>query len=370
MRTTIWAKCLLALVGVQMAVPAFAGQALSIPEGPKRTRDGVPLPAAERFALRCRHHAPDRDTPHQGTLLWGTKQQWDGARLEAKEQSVLVSVDLDHMVQGPPGIRSLQLEGGRLVATANAGGEVIGTVLQGTASDGEPVEVAICGAAPSPQDPEMVWYDIEAWNPLSQRWENPCVATGRVPQPRALPVGGFWDASGAHQDVSGKFTFACANGAIAKCAAWGYQPWASRDGHALADLHQACTRMARADYCGNGRTHTTENTVIDVYDALGILSRATERTALWDPARASFEATWAPDGATCLGHTRHGQALETILQECPGRFQIGKEVDLGEGDRCTVARPDVSARAALLRNRSYGGQTEAVAHAVTQAAGK
>lgn len=370
MRKSVLKKCLLAWVCAQVAAPAFAGgPALPKSDRPRRGGEVAPLAAAERYALRCRLRAPTRDMPHQGTLLWGTKQGWEGFRLAADEQSVLVSVDLDHLLQGATGVRSLQLAGGHLVAPGNAAG-VIGTVLQGAASNGEPVEVALCGAEPSPRDPEMVWYDIEAWNPVSQEWGNPCVATGRVPKPRALAVSGLWDASGAHRDVPGKITLACESGAIAKCAGWGYQPWASRDGRSLADLHQACTRMARADYCGNGRSHTKEDTVVDVYDALGILSRTTERAALWDPARASFEATWAPDGAACLARTRHGQALETIFQECPGRFQTGEAVDLGEGDRCTVTRPDVNARATLLRNRSYGGQAEAVVHAVAQVAGK
>jgi hypothetical protein len=167
-------------------------------------------------------------------------------------------------------------------------------------------------------------------------------------------VSGTWDASGAHHDAPGKLTFACENGAITKCALWGYKPWASRDGQSLADLHQACTRMARADYCGNGRSHTHENTAIDMYDRLGLIARTTESSAGWDLSRASFEAAWAPDGATCLARTRDNRALDTILQECPNRFRKATAVDLGDGDRCAVQRTDVKPGSALLRNHSYG----------------
>jgi hypothetical protein len=90
-----------------------------------------------------------------------------------------------------------------------------------------------------------------------------------------------------------------------------------------------------------------------MYDSLGVQTRTMEPTANWDPARGSFEAAWAPDGATCLAHTRDGRAMETILQECPGRFQAGA-ADLGQGDRCAVQRPGVSAASVMLRNRSYG----------------
>ncbi|WP_395813907.1 ADYC domain-containing protein [Archangium minus] len=182
---------------------------------------------------------------------------------------MLVSADLAPLKQADAQVKALTLEGGLLVAAGKGG--VVGTVLQGTASDGQPVEVAICGAEPSAEDPRMVWYRIEAWNAVAQEWENPCVALANVPDPRALAVRGTWNANGAHQKAPGKLTFACENGAISKCIQWGYKPWASRDGQSMADLHQACTRMARADYCGDGRSHTHENTAIDMYDRLGVI---------------------------------------------------------------------------------------------------
>jgi hypothetical protein len=312
----------------------------------------------ERYAKRCQAQAPHRTTKPQGTMLWGTRRDWDTEKKVADENSsVLVSVDLESLRQADARVKALKLEDGHLVATPTeglpAGGGVVGTVLQGTASNGKPVEVAICGAEPSPEDPSMVWYRIEAWNAVAQEWENPCVALGRVTDPRALAVNGVWDASGAREDVPGKLTFACENGAITKCIRWGYKPWASRDGQSLADLHQACTRMARADYCGNGRSHTHEETPIDMYDRLGLLTRTTESSADWDTSRASFEAAWSPDGATCVARTRDGRALATLLQECPSRFRTGATLDLGEGDRCTAQRVDASPGAALLRNQSY-----------------
>lgn len=356
-------KKLLACMGLLMVVPAFAaGTGASKAMGPKRESKDAPLPAAERYARRCQHRAPSRDHNTQGTLLWGTKLGW-GDRQVDDRSSVLTAADLGSLPRAPEGVKALKLEGGHLAAAPDATAQkgaptpaknLIGIVLQGTASDGQPAEVAVCGAEPSPEDPGMVWYRIEVWNLVTQDWENPCVATGQVPNPRALAVGGVWDTSGAHHDVAGKLTFACENGVISKCARWGYKPWASRDGQPLAELHQACTRMARADYCGDGRSHTRENTMIEYYDSLGVASRTTEVSAAWDPARGSFEAAWAPDGASCLGrYTRDGKPVSTILEECPGRFRMGA-VDLGQSDLCAAQRPDVTPGAALLRNRSYG----------------
>jgi hypothetical protein len=368
---TLFKKSLFAAMCLQLSLPVYAGAPpASKPEGSKPASAVAPLSDAERYARRCQAQSAQRYFKPQGTMLWGTRRSWDTEKGAEERSSVLVSAELTSLRQAKEGVKALRTEEGHLVAVPAspqamdpAALGVVGTVLQGTASDGKPVEVAICGAEPSPEDPDMVWYRIEAWNAVAQEWENPCVALDTVPDPRALAVRGAWDASGGRQDLPGKVTFACENGAISKCARWGYKPWETRDGHSLADLHQACTRMARADYCGNGRSHTHQDTIIDMYDQLGVLSRTTEASEGWDPARASFEAAWGPDGATCLSRTRDGRALETILQECPNRFSTGAVVELGEGDRCTAQRPGMSPKTALLRNQSYGTRPAAAAPA-------
>ncbi|HEX8819152.1 MAG TPA: ADYC domain-containing protein [Archangium sp.] len=312
-------------------------------------------PAEKRRAQPCQGQTPQRNTWPQGTLLWGSARKV----ADNEMSSVLASLDLGRVQLGGAALKGVRIEDGRLVAPSLAPEGLAGALLQGTASDGQPVEVALCGAEPSPDDATMFWYRIEVWNAESASWENPCVATNRVSSPRALAVRGVWDETGARQDKPGKFTFACENGAIAKCADWGYKPWAKKDGRSLADLHQACTRMTRADYCGDGRSHTREDNIIDMYDGLQLLTRTTEASATWNPSQASFEAAWTPDGASCLARTRDGEALETILAQCPGRFEEDPK-ELGEGDRCRVSRKSGRADAALLRNHSYAKGEQAI----------
>lgn len=347
-------KSALAGLCLVLAGPVSASQpSPSAPKVAEPERTAAPVAEAERYARRCHGNAPNRNVWPQGTMLWGTRRGWGAREVPDEQRGVLVSADLTPVRMGASEVSSLRLEGGRLVASSEASKSLVGTVLQGTSSDGKPVEVAVCGAEPAPGDSELMWYHIEAWNPLAQQWENPCVATSQVPDPRVLAVNGVWDASGAHQQVGGKFTLACENGAITKCIRWGYKPWASHNGQSLADLHQACTRMARADYCGNGKSHTHQDTIIDTYDRLGMLTPTMERSLAWNPERASFEAAWSPDGATCLARTRDRRALEMVMQECPGRFQEGESVEVGEGDRCTVRRAGMKPEAGQLRNRSY-----------------
>jgi hypothetical protein len=311
--------------------------------------------AAERKALPCQPQSPQRKTWPNGTLLWGSMVQ----TADKEMSTVLASLDLKSARLNGATLKGLRLEDGRLVAPAAPAPEgLAGATLQGAASDGQPVEVAVCGAKADANDASLVRYSIEVWDAESGSWTNPCIPTNRVPEPKALAVRGIWDEKGAHSDSPGKFTFACENGAIAKCIDWGYKPWANKEGRSLQDLHQACTRMLRADYCGDGRSHTREQSVIDMYDGLQILTRTTQASRAWDPANASFEAAWSPDGASCLARTRDGQALETVLAQCPEHFEPATK-DLGQGDHCTVQRKGGGAEKALLRNHAYGKAQQA-----------
>jgi hypothetical protein len=126
------------------------------------------------------------------------------------------------------------------------------------------------------------------------------------------------------------FTWACDNAALAKCDKWGYNPdkkktetkgGSSKD-QSLEAWHQACTRMVRADYCGDSIAHTRNGTAIDLYDNLGIQTR--------DGNVGALEADWTPSGARCIRHTRYtlaatlqsGEAtdLAYIQAHCPSRL--------------------------------------------------
>lgn len=93
----------------------------------------------------------------------------------------------------------------------------------------------------------------------------------------------------------------------------GYKPWKSLpDGTSLWDYHQACTRLLRADYCGNRHSRTRNGTLIDIYDRIGIQAD--------EPARGmSFEAAWGPGGAVCVRRPRLIELTteEKLSRKCP-----------------------------------------------------
>ncbi|WP_434384864.1 ADYC domain-containing protein [Melittangium boletus] len=295
--------------------------------------------SARPWARPCQPRSPERSHHPQGTLLWGTTQLTAAQPMS----TVLASVKLE-------GARTV--EGKSLDLSFPSDHEMPrlspGTVLRGASSTGTRVDVAVCEAKGA--DGETL-YQLEVRTQDSLEWKNPCVPGGQGQTSRALAVRGVWDATGARKENAREFTFACEQGAIAKCAQWGYKPWNAEH----VDLHQACTRMARADYCGTGRSHTWNDNVIDLYDSTGVVQRETRESPGFSPARATFESSWSPDGATCLARTRKGEPLQAILDECPKRFVPGA-MDFGDGDVCTLVLkgpPVKRGTGAWLNTRSY-----------------
>jgi hypothetical protein len=78
--------------------------------------------------------------------------------------------------------------------------------------------------------------------------------------------------------------------------------------------HQACVRLLRADYCGDGEAATRDSTPVNVFDRLGVQAP--------DPGAAAamaFEAAWGPDGAVCVARTRVPEVLtlDALAARCP-----------------------------------------------------
>jgi hypothetical protein len=121
-----------------------------------------------------------------------------------------------------------------------------------------------------------------------------------------LFVPGSWDAAGALVPTRDAVSYSCTNGVLAKCVRWGYAPW-----DVGAQAHQSCTRMARADYCGDGVPHTRNGTAIDVFDDLGV------QDPIAEPGAFEFEAAWGPDGATCVSRPRFDEEVVGVGEVLP-----------------------------------------------------
>jgi hypothetical protein len=173
-----------------------------------------------------------------------------------------------------------------------------------------------------PEHNDVYFYRISVENPKDGTWSSLCLDSKGQPT-EAIPLANHWDAvTGDRIDEEGTVTFACRGLVLAKCVEWGYRPWASAtackkgDKHCksvtLADHHQACTRMARADYCGEGNPHTINDTPIDIIDHLSpqLQSESTAGIEGW-----AVEAEWGPDGALCVGESLRLHMLEELGKE-------------------------------------------------------
>lgn len=210
------------------------------------------------------------------------------------------------------------------------GAALVGAVLDVADDAGNPLTVRINGHRPDPLDPsgETVLYALSTPDPAAPGgWTSLC-----RPGPDGLalgfPLAGAWTADGRHVAAPGSFGITCTAGAVGKCVRFGYRPWqAGPDGRPLWDLHQACVRLVRADYCGDGLGHTRDGTPIDISDRLGIqVSEATPEMG--------FEAAFGPEGAVCVRRTRLPDVLDLdrLAATCPrlvGRL----------GETCTENAP-------------------------------
>jgi hypothetical protein len=120
-------------------------------------------------------------------------------------------------------------------------------------------------------------------------------------------VRGFWDATAAWHDEPGVVTLSCdaksngldvqqfeaSDGAITKCVRTFLL-----DPTAFNDAFQACVRMVRADYCGDGMPHTFLGTEV------GVSTPHDPMTVPECTQHGCFEASWSKNGAVCIARTR------------------------------------------------------------------
>jgi hypothetical protein len=188
------------------------------------------------------------------------------------------------------------------------GEDLVGAKVLGQLSNGSTLQLRIDSAKVLPAPNDDVWaYEVLAGGD-NNTWQPLCGTVDGFPI-LAVPLSGTWNyqsgvsGGGSKTASTTSFTFACRGTALAKCVELGYKPWDSD----LEDHHQACTRMLRADYCGDGTPGTTNGRVINTYDDVGVQAD----TESW-----GVDAEWDADGARCVGgFTRSIQSCSASLYD-------------------------------------------------------
>lgn len=180
----------------------------------------------------------------------------------------------------------------------------------------------------------LFFYQLSVFDAATQLWNSYC---DKDPQGQQLALFyyGHADAENGYQAAQ-KISITCSSGVIAKCITWGYSPYA--DHAKAAALFNTCLRMARADYCGNGKGYTKNGMSINIYDNYGIQVSDNDK-------ELAFEAAWNENGAMCVHHSRVQENIdiEGLIKACPEKFSAANT-----GESCSQQRyPD-----ALIYNDS------------------
>lgn len=243
-----------------------------------------------------------------------------------------------------PSTPVLSVEGGRLHARAPDGSLLPAAALVGlelTVVDMSEHAVRLRIEEEAEPLGMLAAYEVSRLDEATGRWVPHCE---RDPSGHrvAIALPGRWRDGGAGPFVEDPhdFTLACTGGSNGKCARMGYAPGArTADGESLTPYFEACVRMMRADYCGDGRSHTEPGVPVEHGDRAG-------RRGHTHAQRMGFEAVWGRDGAICVRRPRdHARlSLEQLVARCP---RLADAV----GERChedvLATRPD-----AFFTNRS------------------
>jgi hypothetical protein len=271
--------------------------------------------------------------PH-GINMQGINMQGINMQGINMQGMAMLGFNVDGATLGGAPLGNVRVERGELVA------ELAGATLRGTSLLGAHVYAQVRNITLSPPaianveyritaiTPEAAQYDpthsgntylysLEQWVADSATWQAACSADADG-KSYAIPVAAIFDERGDRKDTSSMFTFGCTSGVIAKCYRWGYRPWLTGYGDVVS-THWSCTRMARADYCGDGTPHTRNGTAIDVWDRLPAPGPI-QRRVLIPSLGMLFEAGWNTQGAVCLSRARWLQdSLYLLGDSCPNR---------------------------------------------------
>lgn len=239
-----------------------------------------------------------------GTMLNGKMfngKMFNGTALNALLDAINGALTTLVHINGTP-LSNIQIVNGSLLSAYDTGSSTtkLGAQLANTvykvnfdplSTGGDQLTFKILNVAQSSLQSDVYFNTVHQLN-ADDEFETLCRdGAGNPTEAIALP--GTWDGETAvRQSSTGKFTWACRGASLAKAVEWGYRPWVSA---AMNDAHQAAMRMIRADYCGDGVTHTTNGNPIDVSDKWGIQMPDTS----W-----AIEAKWGPNGAVCLNTPR------------------------------------------------------------------
>jgi hypothetical protein len=231
----------------------------------------------------------------QSTSLNGTSLNGTSLNGTSLNGTSLNGTSLNGTSLNGTSLNGTSLNGTTLINAAVPDGDFTGSRWFAELSNGEALELRIDGsAALAAPNADVMTYQVSYANGAD--W-SPLCGTDTAGHPvAAIPMTGVWShaqgvaGGGGYTPHASKITFACRGNTIAKCLEMGYRPSVSSSALTATqtELLVACTRLLRADYCGDGRSFTVDGTPVNLYDNVGIQ----KDTETW-----TIEAEWTSKGA-------------------------------------------------------------------------
>ncbi|MDY7225992.1 ADYC domain-containing protein [Hyalangium rubrum] len=195
----------------------------------------------------------------------------------------------------------------------------------GELDNGQTVALRVDSATQGQGADQDIWsYGVSYQDPADGYWYPICTNADGSPA-KAIALENRWDyrqgveGGGSKIYDASAFTFACEGAALAKCVRFGYAPWRSLGGTSLEGHHQACTRMVRADFCGDGTSYTVDGNWVNLYDSMNVQVDSESWVA---------EAEWTSNGASCVtSKTRATSPIQCgsgmVVNDCGTNFSSG-----------------------------------------------
>ncbi len=231
------------------------------------------------------------------------------------------------------GIVSSELSGAQLERSLL---DNLGAPISATLADGRAYQMVVVGAFVD-EASGRTYFDVQTsldggdWIPLCGVDDDAPILALAIPGVFTAQPVVPGDRAGGWRPSSNEFNFACRGSSVAKCVEMGFAPHLDRaqstgdrttgverdvDTPQSQIYHQACVRMLRADYCGDGRSFTESGVTLNHWDT----------RARWPSLSGwNFEAGWDDNGAICIEDTRLDHAslpacvTDRIARKCGGR---------------------------------------------------
>lgn len=198
------------------------------------------------------------------------------------------------------------------------GAGLVGSTWSATTSAGATVSLRIDGATQGTAPNAEMWFYNVSYQGASG-WSPVCGVDASSTPIQAVAVAGVWGPVGgdatAYASSLSQFTLACRGKTVAKCVELGYKPY-----KALSATLQACVRLLRADYCGNGTSFTVDGTTLNLYDNAGVQAD----TEAWLP-----EAEWTASGASCINKSNNAR-YQLLQADVPACFTGAQNASCGK----------------------------------------